>query len=104
MQFDKVLEVMRAKGVSQTQLAEYLGVSTGKVTDWKKGRLMSWKGYLQEIASFLGVTVDDLLGNQKRPATLTGDESVSEEEYQLIMRYRSASREIQAAVLKIVGE
>lgn len=103
MQFDNILEIMSKKGVTQKQLADALRVSTGKVSDWKKGTISSWNKRLPEIADFLGVSIDELAGNEKKPA-ISDDDELSEEEVKIIKLYRAASAELKAAVQRIVKE
>ena len=36
-----LFELMKARGINSTQLSEAIGVSTGNISDWKKGRSLS---------------------------------------------------------------
>ena len=65
---------------------------------------MSWNKRLPEIAACLGVTIDELAGTEKRPATENGDEPMTDEERDIIMRFRAASPELKAAVLRVVRD
>lgn len=65
--FDNILVLLEASGRSQKELADYLGVNKNRITDWKSGRINSYTKYLPQIADFLGVSVDTLLG--KDPPT-----------------------------------
>ncbi len=58
-----------------TGLAKELGISSGTVTGWKKGKIPS-ESSLQKIAEYFGITKWDLLG-QKNTATDTGDGNVA---------------------------
>lgn len=60
--FSELLKDLRAQtGVSQTELAQALGVSNGNVGDWERGR--SKPGYiaLAGLSRFFGVSADYLL-------------------------------------------
>lgn len=60
--FDAVLVILKKKNFTQRNLSDYLGVSEQAVASWKSGRNQAWRKYLPQIAEFLGVTVDELLG------------------------------------------
>lgn len=67
--FNKIYQIMQRVNVNQKQLAEYLGVSEQKISDWKAGRIKSWVKYIDKIAECLGVTIGDCLGVEKeKPA------------------------------------
>ena len=60
--FDTIIVILKNKNLRQKDLTDYLGLSKNCVTEWKAGRNESWRKYLPQIADFLGVTVDELLG------------------------------------------
>ena len=60
--FDPILVILKRKNFKQKNLTDYLGLTKNTFTNWKAGRSESWKKYLPQIAEFLGVTVDELLG------------------------------------------
>ena len=60
---DTILVILKKKNLSQKNLTDYIGLSKNAVTEWKAGRNESWRKYLPQIAEFLGVTVDELLGS-----------------------------------------
>ena len=78
MTFDNILEVMNERGITQKQLADAIGVSQQKVSDWKRGTVKSWNKRIPEIASALGVTVEKLIGTEKSPAENELDEAKQE--------------------------
>ena len=57
-----VLATMQEKKISQKELCEHLSIGKQAFTDWKSGKSESYKKYLPQIADFLGVSVDYLLG------------------------------------------
>lgn len=62
----KVFEALLSTyGVSAYQVAKATGISTGSLSDWKKGRSSPKADKLQKIADYFGVTVDYLLGNEQ---------------------------------------
>ena len=72
---DKILYCLKSKGKNQKQLAEYLGISSNVITDWKSGRISSYDKYIVQIADFLNVSTDYLLGTEKKEYT-TSDEEI----------------------------
>ena len=61
---DRIFETMKARGKKNKELAEYLGLSPQRVTDWKSGRIASYSKHVDKIAAFLGVSTDYLLTGQ----------------------------------------
>lgn len=88
MDFNHVLEIMAEKGITQKQLADALKVSTGKVSDWKKGKIMSWTKRIPEISAYLGVSADELMGTKK--PLVNNDEELTE--YLEMLRNRPECR------------
>ena len=61
--FDKCLrELLVKRGNTQHELAEHLSISTQAVSKWCRGENMPDIALLPKIASFLDVSVDELLG------------------------------------------
>ena len=60
---DNILRLLKERGKKQKDLMEYLDISKNVFTDWKGGRNSSYLKHLPRIATFLGVSVDTLLGN-----------------------------------------
>lgn len=59
---NKISDLLKEKGKTQKDLTDYLGLTKNTFTNWKGGNNTSYKKYLPEIAEFLGVSVDYLLG------------------------------------------
>lgn len=60
--FDKNLKELRLEArLSQTELAEKLGVSQRTVSSWELGARQPDYDTLLKLARFFGVTTDDLL-------------------------------------------
>lgn len=65
---DIITQLLKDEGKTQKELCERIGISGNVFTDWKSGRLNSYKKYLPEIADYLGVSVDYLLGKTNNKA------------------------------------
>ena len=61
-----ILTLLKEQNKKQIELTNYLGISKNVFTEWKSNRANSYMKYLPQIAEFFGVTVDSLLGNEKR--------------------------------------
>lgn len=59
---DKIVTLLKEQGKTQKDLTDYLGISKNTFTDWKGGRVKSYNKFLPQIADYLGVSVDYLLG------------------------------------------
>ena len=60
----KISNLLKSSNKTQKELTDYLGITQNAFTDWKAGRLKSYQKYLYEIASFLGVSVAYLKGEE----------------------------------------
>ena len=62
MQFsEKLTELRRRRGLSQEQLADFLGVTRQSVSKWESGSVMPELGKLIAMADFFGVTLDEVV-------------------------------------------
>ena len=55
------------KGITQSKLAENTSISTGNISDWKKGKSMPSAVKLDELATYFDCSVDYLLGRTDEP-------------------------------------
>lgn len=58
-----ICDLLEKQNKSQKDLADHLGIGKNRITDWKTGRIHSYTKYLPQIAEYLGVSVDYLVGN-----------------------------------------
>lgn len=65
---EKIIQLLQTKDISQKEFAESLHIQKNAITDWKSGRLKSYRKMLPEIAAVLGVSVDELLDGTKENA------------------------------------
>lgn len=86
---DGILETIKRtlseKKKSQKDLCKHLGLSQQTFSEWNAGRSASYKKYLPQIAEFLGVSVDYLLGKtDKKNKTASDERSLTEVEKELL--------------------
>ena len=81
-------------GKSKTAVAKQIGVTSKSVTGWQNGSIPR-NGTLKKLADYFGVTVDDLLAdNKKEPA---GQGELEREWADIEVAYKSATPEARAA-------
>jgi len=61
-----IAQKRREKNLTQEQLAEKIGVSNKTVSKWENGRSMPDYSVIEALCSALGITVPELLGEEKR--------------------------------------
>lgn len=71
--FEKVKELSKKKGLSLNQLEEKLGYSKNTLYSLKRQNVSTKR--LQEIADYLNVSVDYLLGKTENPTIASNDQS-----------------------------
>lgn len=102
----RLKELREQKGLSQTKLANDLGVSVGCVGMWESTKQIPPANKLNIIADYFNVTVDYLLGREQHAAEWTDEEKalgigrhpvyLSEDEIEWI--------ELRSEILRIHGE
>lgn len=53
--------------MTQTELAEKVGVTQGAIWQWENGKADPSLENLKKMATFMGCTIDELLGEAKDP-------------------------------------
>lgn len=61
----RIATLRKARGLTQVQLAERMGVAQQTLAHYEAGRLRLLAGALPKLAGELGVSVEDLLGETK---------------------------------------
>lgn len=72
--WDNYVDLCTKNGKTPNGAAEEIGISSGSITAWKKGRVPRPQNQKQ-IADYFGVTVDYLLNGQKENAPGSDAES-----------------------------
>ncbi len=86
--FEKLL---LERGVTAYQVSKATGISTGSLTDWKKGRSQPKVDKLQKIADYFGVSVDYLLTGEKEKPTDSGRPKLEDADIAFYERYSRLS-------------
>lgn len=98
---NKICELLKQQGKKQKDLTDFLGITKNSFTDWKSGRIKSYTKHLPEIAEFLGVSTDYLLGIEKNSPS-SEENGLSASQRELIALFDSAPPELQAAALAVL--
>lgn len=61
------VELLQQHNTTPYQVAKATGVSNGCLSDWKRGRSTPKYDALSKIADYFGVSVEYLLGKEKKP-------------------------------------
>ncbi len=64
---ERILELIKERGITALKMTADLGLSNSAVTDWKKGKAKPSVDAVVKIADYFGVTVDYLLGRVGDP-------------------------------------
>ena len=97
---NKIQELLKSQGKKQKDLTDYLGLTKNAFSNWKSGDNSSYMKYLPQIADFLNVSVDFLLGKENSP--LSNESGLSESQREIIALFDSAPPELQAAALAVL--
>ena len=66
---DRLENIRRERNLKQTEVAEAMEVSASKYRRWEDGRGEPSLSELKRLASFLGVSVSELMGEETGPAS-----------------------------------
>lgn len=102
MFYDEFSRLCKEKGISITRATEEIGLARTIGTKWKKTGATPNGETLAKIAEYFGISVGELLGIEKEPATI-GDE-LSEEEVQFIKWFRTQASEKDKAIVRAIVE
>jgi transcriptional regulator with XRE-family HTH domain len=67
---NRILAEMNKKNIPQKDLTSFLGIKETAFAKWKKGVNTSYLKYISQIAEFLDVSTDYLLGNEQKKTPL----------------------------------
>ena len=81
---------LKAKGVRQKDLAEYLGISENAITQWKTRKTSSYLKHIDQLAEYFGVSPQELLSPEKE---LLYTSLLSPDEIQIIQDFRKIENE-----------
>ena len=88
---ERIFALLQENKLQQKDFAQAVGITTGNVSDWKKGRCLPSIKVLPKIADYFGVTTDYLLGQAEAVPAIN-------EETKVMIAYSRASEEVKHAI------
>ena len=95
---DNIFKLLKARGMRQADISRTLGVSQDVVSLWHRGKTRTYMDYLPQIASYLGVTEEDLLHPDR---TACYELLLSKDERELVKAFRDLTEDRQSLVIKL---
>jgi len=102
MFFDIIQNLCDKSGISVSKLALDLKISKSNVTNWKNGSIPKMDK-VSQIANYFDVTTDYLTENEQKNKPSSFEDSLTDEEFNLIMEYRKLTQEEKNFVRKSVS-
>lgn len=85
---ENLKKICQIKGIKNIQIAEYMGVSTGCVSNWFRGNNSFDIDNLYRLCQYLGVSLDQVFGIKPIVVGI-----LNNDENELLSAYRNASHE-----------
>ena len=98
----RIFEEMKEQEITATQLSAGTGISTGNISDWKKGKSSPSRAALTKVSVFLNVSPNYLEGTSDVKTQITSD-NLSSDEKRFIELLRNSSPELRNAVEVLLG-
>lgn len=93
---------LELKGVTQKDLAQYLGVNPSSVNDWIKGKKYPRIDKIEMIARYFGILKSDLIEDKGINKTLPQPQTLTEGENMLLDLFRRVPESEQQMVLDMI--
>ncbi len=98
---------LSSKGISYADFYSAVGVSASAVSKWRKGATRPRKTVIENIAQYLGVSVDYLMGLDSEKAATPEGSGFDEDTLKLARRYQSMNaegRKAMRALAKVLAQ
>lgn len=98
---------LSSKGISYADFYSAVGVSASAVSKWRKGATRPRKTVIENIAQYLGVSVDYLMGLDSGKAATPEGSGLDEDTLKLARRYQSMNaegRKAMRALAKVLAQ
>jgi len=82
-----------AAGLSQTQVAEKLGITQPSYADWERRMVALRPDHLPQLATILGVTVEQLLGAEPAPKRGNGPVGKARQMFERVSKLPRATQQ-----------
>lgn len=71
---DRIIKIVKEKGISGTRFGEIIGLSKSPLTDWKNGKSKPTLDQIIKICEYFSVSSDEILFGAKQKSCLTSEE------------------------------
>jgi len=95
----RVHQLRISAGLSQREVAEYLGIGQPSYADWERRNVALSAEQFVKLADFFGVSIEELFKPAKAPATRTGPAGRAKQAFQEVT---TLSRPRQKEILDVV--
>ncbi|MBQ9631984.1 MAG: helix-turn-helix transcriptional regulator [Lachnospiraceae bacterium] len=92
-----IKRIAKLKGIRQVDIANYMGVSEGSVSNWIKGTNSIDIENLAKLCQYLGVSLDTIFG-----LAPVDNFAITDEEIRLLAAYRAADPVYQGVALEML--
>jgi len=100
----RMLELRKAKGKNQSDVASYLGLTVAAYQNYETGRREAGYETLCKLAEYFEVTVDCLFGREPAPDPF-GELNLSEDDEQTVLsKYMSLPENVRAIMLDVLRQ
>ena len=100
--YENIIALCNERGIKGGKMCTDIGMSKGILTDLKMGRQSGISAAnAQKIASYFGVSVGYLLGEEQKKETATQSDGLSESKKQLLARVENCSEEEAERMLQV---
>lgn len=101
---NNLFKLIEAKGINAKKLSDDTGISTGNISEWKKGRSFPSGQKLITLANYFNCSIDYIVGRKKSDDKYIYDKSseLSAKEDRIIKLYREQSSEMQDIIERLL--
>ena len=92
---DNIKTICEMKGIKQIEIAEFMGISQGSVSNWMKGINSIDIENLAKLCEFLGITLNQVYGVDP----ITPETLLSAQENELVRLFRSLNKNGQSMLM-----
>ena len=100
----RMLELRKAKGKNQSDVASYLGLTVAAYQNYETGRREAGYETLCKLAEYFGVTVDCLFGREPAPDPFGELGLSAEDEQDVLNKYMSLPENVRAIMLDVLRQ
>jgi transcriptional regulator with XRE-family HTH domain len=101
--FENLIKNIKSSGMEQKQIAEKLGVSPAAVTNWMMKKNTPDIEMLFLICKLLNVSINEMLGQEEKPAANMSDEPLQDDDKAIICLVKKMTKEQKRRFASIAG-